>query len=174
VNADYLRVYVPLGSKLLEAEGQTRETNEPPLDYVALGFKKDSLVEQEEKNVLIDEESGTKIYEDSGKTVFANWTYASPQETMTLKYKYLLPFKINIENQNKPVDSYSLLAQKQSGSIGSKLISDINFPEDYKVEWNYPEDDIEKGENNLKFEGKLDIDKFIGIVFTKSNAILND
>jgi hypothetical protein len=174
VNAVYLPVYVPLGSKLLEADGQTRETNNPPLDYSALGFKKDPLVEKEESDVLVDEESGTKIYENSGKTVFANWTYVSPQETMTLKYKYLLPFKINIENRDKPVDSYSLLAQKQSGSIGSELISDIKFPEDYNVEWNYPEDNIKKKEGELIFEGKLDADKFVGAVFTKSNIILND
>ena len=172
VNADYMRVYVPLGSKLLEVSGQTRETNTPPLDYNALGFKKDPLVENEEKQMLIDENSGTRIYEESGKTVFANWTYVSPQETMTLKYKYLLPFKIILE-ENKPVNSYSLLAQKQSGSIGSKFISNVTFPRDYNVEWNYPEN-VKNKNSELKFETKLDIDRFVGLVFTKSKAILND
>lgn len=172
VNADYLRVYVPLGSKLLGAEGQTRENNNPPLDYEALGFKKDSLVEQEENNVLIDENSGTRIYEDSGKTVFANWTYVSPQETMILEYKYLLPFKISIDSEKNPVDSYSLLAQKQSGSIGSNFSSSIEFPKNYKIEWNYPENlNSQSGEANL--ETKLDVDRFIGLVFTKE-GILND
>jgi uncharacterized protein YukE len=172
VNADYLRVYVPLGSKLLGAEGQTRENNNPPLDYEALGFKKDSLVEQEESNVLIDENSGTRIYEDSGKTVFANWTYVSPQETMTLEYKYLLPFKISIDSEKNPADSYSLLAQKQSGSIGSNFSSSIEFPKNYKIEWNYPEN-LNSQSGEAKLETKLDVDRFIGLVFTKE-GILND
>lgn len=172
VNADYLRVYVPLGSKLLEAEGQTRENNNPPLDYEALGFKKDPLVQQEENNILIDENSGTKIYEDSGKTVFANWTYVSPQETMVLEYKYLLPFKLSIDPEENPVDSYSLLAQKQSGSIGSNFSSSINFPKNYKVEWNYPEN-LNNDGGEAKMGTKLDVDRFIGLVFTKE-GILND
>ena len=41
VNGDWMRVYVPEGSKLLEASGQTREFVSPPLDYQSLGFKKD-------------------------------------------------------------------------------------------------------------------------------------
>ena len=172
VNADYMRVYVPLGSKLLEVSGQTRETNEPPLDYDKLRFKKDSLVQKEENSITIDENSGTGIYEDSGKTVFANWTYVSPQETMTIKYKYLLPFKVDI-NENKTVNSYSLLMQKQSGSIGSSFSSDIKFPKDYNVEWSYPEN-LNKKNNASEINTKLDIDKFIGLVFTKSKAILND
>lgn len=172
VNADYLRVYVPLGSKLIRAEGQTRENNNPPLDYEALGFKKDPLVEQEENNVLIDENSGTRIYEDSGKTIFANWTYVSPQETITLEYTYLLPFKVSIDSEKNPVNSYSLLAQKQSGSIGSSFSSKVEFPKNYKIEWSYPENlNIQNGKAEL--ETKLDVDRFIGLVFTKE-GILND
>jgi len=172
VNANYMRVYVPIGSRLLDVSGQTREINDPPLNYNALGFKKDSSVENEEKQTLIDENSGTRIYEESGKTVFANWTYVSPQETMTLKYKYLLPFKISMK-EDKPVNSYSLLAQKQSGSIGSKFTSNITFPKDYNVEWNYPENEKNKN-SELKFETKLDLDRFVGLVFTKSKAIINN
>jgi len=172
VNADYLRVYVPLGSKLLEADGQTRETNNPPLDYDALGFKRDPLVEQEESNVLIDEISGTKIYEDSGKTVFANWTYVSPQETMTLTYKYLLPFKLSVNAEKNPVNSYSLLAQKQSGSIGSNFTSSVEFPKNYNIAWNYPEN-LNKKNGETALETKLDVDRFVGLVLVKE-GILND
>lgn len=172
VNADYLRVYVPLGSKLLEASGQTRETVKSPLDYDLLEFKKDPLIEKEERESIIHEESGTRIYEDSGKTVFANWTYVSPQETMTLTYKYLLPFKINFNNGEKPADSYSLLTQKQSGSIGSQFVSSIKFPKNFSIIWKYPEN-ITKESNSLKLETNLDIDRFWGIVFTKE-GIIND
>jgi hypothetical protein len=172
VNADYMRVYVPLGSKLISAEGQTRETDKPPLDYEALGFRKDPLVQKEEAGISIDENSGTKIFEEAGKTVFANWTYVSPQETMTIQYKYLLPFKITFDTNDKPADSYSLLAQKQSGSLGSKLSSKITFPKNYNAVWNYPENLDKKG-NEASMETDLKTDQFIGLVFTKE-GILND
>lgn len=172
VNDDYMRVYVPLGSKLLEVEGQTREINEDVLDYDALGFKRNPLIEKEEKGMIIDENSGTRIYEESGKTVFANWVYVSPKETVTIKYKYLLPFKINFISEEKPADSYSLLAQKQSGSIGSRFSFDISLPRDYSVIWNYPEN-LERESNKLKIETDLKTDAFFGLVFTKE-GIIND
>ncbi len=166
VNADYMRVYVPKGSELLSAEGQTREFNSPPLDYNALGFKRDPLVQMEEDSIKIDEASGTRIYEDADKTVFANWVYVSPQETVTVKYKYLLPFKIEINGENKPADAYSLLAQKQSGSVGSEFIFNISYPQKYNVLWKYP-DELKQDGNNLKIETDLKTDKFIGMALIK-------
>jgi len=163
VNADYMRVYVPKGSKLLEVEGQTREANEPPLDYDALGFKRDADVQSQENSISIDQQSGTRIYEESDKTVFANWTYVSPQETMTITYKYLLPFslfKVSIDEKQQ-ADSYSLVAQKQSGSVGSAFVSSISYPSEYDIKWSFP------NENNLETETKLDKDRFFGAVFEK-------
>lgn len=164
VNADYMRVYVPLGSKLISAEGQSREFNSPMLDYDSLKFKRDPQVQMEENSINIDEQTGTRIYEDSGKTVFANWVYVSPQETVVMKYKYLLPFKIDLNSENKPVDTYSLLAQKQSGSRGSAFDSKVIFPENYKVVWKYPDTSDISG-NELQFSGDLKRDKFVGAAF---------
>ncbi len=169
VNADYMRVYVPLGSKLLEVSGQTREIDKEPLDYTALGFKRDSDVQNEEQSMVIDPESGTKIYQEAGKTVFANWTYVSPQETMTITYKYLLPFtlfKITV-NENEQADSYSLVAQKQSGSIGSTFSSDIKYPKNYEIKWNFPSGNL-GSDNEIKNVTKLNIDRFFGAVFKKN------
>lgn len=166
VNADYLRVYVPKGSKLLEASGETREFNSPPLDYSALGFKKDPQVAMEEDSATFDQDSGTKIYEDSGKTVFANWVYVSPKESVTITYKYLLPFKVETNFKDKPADTYSLLAQKQSGSEGSKFSSIIIYPDFYKTLWKYP-DELSQENNSLKFDTDLKTDKFIGIALSK-------
>lgn len=176
VNANYMRVYVPKGSKLISAEGQTREFNSAPLDYAALKFKHDPQVEAEEESIKIDEESGTRIYEDAGKTVFANWVYVSPKEEVVVKYSYLLPFKISINDSNKPADTYSLLAQKQSGSLGSEFISSIIYPENFDLTWRYPDglindhDDLLNKKNKLKIETNLKKDKFLGMVFsTKKN-----
>lgn len=166
VNADYMRVYVPKGSKLLNVSGQTREFNSPPLDYNALGYKQDPQIKMEEDSMVIDEESGTRIYEDSGKTVFANWTYVSPQESVEIKYTYLLPFKIDVNLTTKPADTYSLLAQKQAGSMGSKFNSKIIFPDFYKILWKYPNNFNEEN-NSLNAEADLKTDKFFGMALSK-------
>lgn len=168
VNSDYMRVYVPKGSKLLEVSGQTRETNEPPLDYDALKFKKDEDVQKEENNMIIDPGSGTRIYEEKDKTVFANWTYVSPQETMTITYKYALPFKLFkvLIGEKQQADSYSLLVQKQSGSKGSSFDVKIKYPSNYEIEW-LSQDNLEKEDNVLKKEIILSRDYFAGVVFKK-------
>lgn len=171
VNANYMRVYVPKGSRLLGAEGQTREFNAPPLDYSALGYRRDPHLQIEENSAEFDEQSGTRIYEDNNKTVFANWVYVSPKETVTLTYTYVLPFKIDI-SAKRPADTYSLLVQKQSGSLGSKLVSEIHYPDSYNILWRYPEKDFSSFDNlpdNLKgirVEHMLNMDRFIGLAFT--------
>ena len=175
VNADYMRVYVPKGSKLIRASGQTNEFNSPPIDYQALGFKQDAQVAMEEDGAIVDPESGTRIYQESGKTVFANWVYVSPQETVTMKYSYLLPFKLDTNLTTKPADTYSLLAQKQSGSLGSNFSSEISYPNLYKSIWKYPSEKIsdyssvEDNKQGIKMEGDLKTDKFIGVAFEKNN-----
>lgn len=165
VNANYMRVYVPKGSTLLSVDGQTIEFNDSPLDYDKLGFKRDKDVQKEEEGMSINVASGVRTYEDAGKTVFASWTYVSPQETTVIKYKYLLPFKINFDKEN-PSSSYSLLAQKQSGSIGSEFVSEIKYPAEYNVTWKYP-NEIKQESAEIKFNADLKTDKFIGVVFLK-------
>lgn len=172
VNSDYMRVYVPAGARLLRAEGQTREVDSPPLDYDALGYTRDPQVQAEEDSAKIDPETGTKIYEDGGKTVFANWVYVSPKETVTVKYTYLLPFKIKLDSLHA-TDAYSLLAQKQSGSPGSGFSSEIDYPAAYKIIWQDPTEGVSRvdglppGETGLRIETDLKTDKFFGIDFTQ-------
>lgn len=169
VNADYMRIYVPKGSKLLEVSGQTREFEAPPLDYKALGFKSDPQLQMEENSMTIDEQSGTRIYEDAGKTVFANWTYVSPKETLEITYKYILPFKINLELKSGSINTYSALFQKQSGSIGSAISSTVTYPDSYNLVWKYPEgnvSDLADGKNGIRMDDVLTTDKFLGMAFS--------
>lgn len=166
VNSDYMRVYVPKGSQFLSVEGHTREFNNPPLDYDKLEFRRDAQVESEEQSMKIDEATGTRIYEEDNKTVFANWVYVSPKETVEIEYKYILPFRIDLSKNRDNMDSYSLLVQKQSGSIGSDLSSKIIFPSDSEIFWKYPETlSFEGGE--LNFKQVLKSDLFWGVVLKK-------
>ncbi len=138
VNSDWMRIYVPKGSQLLSAEGYTREVDSSPVDYEKLGFVKDEMVSSEEDSTTIDPYSGTRIYEDSGKTVFANWTYVSPGETLTVKYTYLLPFKLRFDDIKKPADTYSLLVQKQAGDEHSKISSEVKGLDNFDIIYSYP------------------------------------
>ena len=165
VNADYLRVYVPEGSELLSAKGATWEFPLAPLDYAALGFKKDEEIRSEEENTTIDEKSGTRISRESGKTVFGAWVYVSPQERVTVEYRYRLPFRIDVNGmrQGNP-DSYAALYQKQSGSIGSTLETVVDYPEGWKPIWQTGINLVPYG-RELKLASDLKTDKFTGVVF---------
>ena len=66
VNADYMRVYVPKNSKLLETEGQTKEFNDSPLDYDVLRFRRDPDVENEEKKMSVNPGTGVGTKTGSG------------------------------------------------------------------------------------------------------------
>ena len=164
VNSNYMRVYVPQGSQLITAKGHTREIVEPPLDYKKLKFEVHLDVLEQEQNMKTDENTGTRIYEEENKTVFANWVYVSPKETVEMEYQYLLPFKIDLGKNNEGVDTYSLLAQKQSGSDYSKFESIITYEPDMSAVWKYPEI-VDVSNKELKFSKDLKTDQFIGIVF---------
>ncbi len=163
VNSNYMRVYVPQGSQLLEASGYTRETTESPVNYDKLGFERDALVTELEESVEIDEESGTEIWDEAGKTVFANWVYVSPQEKVQISYKYRLPFKIDLNREQDKMDTYSVLYQKQSGMNTSVLRSSLKIFDNQNVFWKYP-DDFEDKNGFLEYNSNLERDRFIGAV----------
>lgn len=114
-NGDFLRVYVPLGSELVSAEGFSKEEiYSRTKDWT--GFKADLDVEIMEKNMKRDEKSGVFIFEESEKTVFGGWMYTDPGQTSTVKLAYKLPFKVLPDESG-----YSILYQKQSGHPGLRL-----------------------------------------------------
>lgn len=129
VNADYLRVYVPEGSTLIDAKGQTLETNKPPVDYEKLGFKIDKDIEWTESSMVVDEKTKTQIYKESGKTVFGNWVFVSPKEDVRLVYRYRLPKRLDRG------EDYEMVFQKQSGSKvnlnwGFSIANDVDIHSD--------------------------------------------
>lgn len=164
VNADYMRVYVPLGSILLEAKGHTIEEYAPPIDY--RGFKTDEDVQRIEKTIKIDVDSKTQVFEESGKTVFGNWVYVSPKEKVEVIYKYKLPYKINFDDYTKPAEKYSALIQKQLGSDGSKFTSTIKIPLNWQAVW-LSENMHKASENKMSIVTDLTQDRLFGIVFTR-------
>lgn len=160
VNSDYLRVYVPEGSELLSEKGATWEFPKEPLDYDALKFLRDEDVQQEEQGTVVDK-SGTRISKESGKTVFGNWVYVSPGESVTVEYRYRLPFRVRLDEAGAA--PYSLLVQKQSGSVGSAFRSNLFYPGKLFVPiW---KTGVEGSAGALSSSGVLKTDIFLGVVF---------
>jgi len=164
VNSNYMRVYVPIGSILLEASGHTLQDYEPPIDYS--DFKTDPDVAKIENTIKIDPETNTHIFEESEKTVFGNWVYVSPGETVEVIYKYKLPYKIDFDGFTKPADKYSILIQKQLGSVGSKFSGSIKLPNGWNTVWNSPELNL-KNQNESTIETDLKVDRIYGTVFER-------
>ena len=150
-NNSWMRIYVPLGSELIEAYGFW------PIDENLFEKPDDSWEIDEdliaEREAYIDKESWTKIYEDSGKTVFANWSWVDPGETVTISLKYKLPFKIDFSKKNdlsfyKKIGSYfgreknklipySLMIQKQAGTKNDLFSSNLELNGEQKIVWAY-------------------------------------
>ncbi len=164
VNSDYLRIFVPKGSKLVLVSGVTNEgifLKDPAADYY--NYLKDEKLIQIEKSKISDSETGVDTFEEADKTVFGAWVYVSPGEKVTVVYKYILPFKIDFDQKTK-TGFYSLLYQKQSGSSAVKLGQKITFPLSWQVIGNYTDDFVKK---NGEINRVLDItrDRFASVLF---------
>ncbi len=161
-NVDYVRIYVPKGSRLIRADG----FNKPEDKFFKISFdnlSKDNDLSQIEKFIGYDEKSGTKITEEFGKTAFGNWLMVEPGEEMVYTFVYQLPMSVKLFDGK--FWSHTFLAQKQSGSNPVNFTRALNLPEKYRQFWSYPSD---KSENKINFI--LDKDYYFASVFISDNA----
>lgn len=155
-NLSFLRVYAPLGAKLISNIGFDYKN----LDYpVEEKYKADEDVYNWEKNSVQDVLTGTTIGVESSKTFFGNWLNVDGGETKIVKLVYQLPFKVN------DIDRYSLTLQKQIGAQNQKFNWNFNFP-NYQIAWkNFDPDTLNT--NNLNSDIIMDKDYFLGMVLQK-------
>ena len=166
-NDNYLRIYVPQGSQLLEVSGDFIIPTPGNFRAVTQGAVADKDLIRIEKNARIDEVSGTRITQEFDRTCFANWIQIEPGETATVVFKYKLPFKINLENFETKL--YSLVWQKQSGTR-AEIESQLILPENYQTIWEYPENLVLQSNGTVKFSSILNKDKLWAVkIGTKEN-----
>ncbi|MBI1755375.1 DUF4012 domain-containing protein, partial [Candidatus Azambacteria bacterium] len=121
----YVRVYVPEGSKLLEASGNISGGVVGQIDYAKEGFRVDDDLALARATLRADEASHTDIFKESGKTVFGGWI---PEKDARIIYTYTLPFRAERD--------LSFVFQKQPGvnaflhftlvpPEGKEVISDV-------------------------------------------------
>lgn len=178
-NVDWLRVYVPLGSELISANGFI----EPDAEYLQArpeSYWEESALLKNENSAIIDPVSKTSIYQDDNKTVFANWLMVDPGESQTVIIKYRLPFKFFSEKNDKNFleqinsllnpdyshFSYSLLVQKQPGAQSSQFTSTLKLTPGSSVYWSHlPE--IKQGDG-WEIKDYLDSDKYWPILLERN------
>ena len=161
-NVSYIRAYVPLGSRLIAAEGYDSWFFNALLDPIE-GSQADPLWQEIEKNQEIHEDSEVRIFREGNKTVFSNWIGIEPGEEKVVKLKYILPFKLEI-NEEEPIASYSLVAQRQPGSENRSLAGQISFPDKWQAIWRHATNSTVS--EDLKYRMDLDKDKVVGVIFT--------
>lgn len=158
-NVNWLRVYVPLGSELLSADG----FSSPSAQYFDAPddeWQDNEFIAQTEGKALTNANGTTKIYSENNKTVFADWTMIDPGQTAEINLIYKLPFDILTVQQrgdfmsrlNKWLNPgknnfypYSILFQKQPGAKESRVFYKLILPPKLKTIWS--SFDTEKMEN---------------------------
>lgn len=174
-NVDWMRIYTPEGSQLISATG-FKSPDQSLFEIPDPKSEQDPDL-QNERQASIDVATGTKIYIEKNKTVFANWSMVDPGETTIITFQYKLPFKIRMQApavvgwrailkkfiEIDPSSQYSLLIQKQPGALTTKVQSSLTFENDVDIYWGRPVEAINK--NGWNFSTTLDTDKYTAILF---------
>jgi len=142
-NLDFVRIYVPKGSKLLKDEGFANvptEKFEKPAEHLLPDFDLQTISGQ----TFVKENSQTIINNELNKTVFGNWIQVDPEETKTAFFQYVLPYKLKYS-------SNPLLK-----------IAGLDSPQNYSVYWQK-----QSGQKNTDYEISLSADQQIAITSLK-------
>ena len=157
-----MRVYVPQGSVLVKAAGFNQpDEKEFKKDQAYLDLSDDLKTEFAAQTDL---DSQTRIYEENGKTVFANWLTLDQGGSQDLLLVYRLPFKMNLKDFSLSSGnrSYNLLVQRQPGMTEGEFSSKVAYPEGLSPKSAYPENLLSNG---LNFQANLNQDLFYNINF---------
>lgn len=154
-NKSFLRILVPQGSTLLSNTGFTQtEIGLPD----RTNMKEDPDVLLWEKQSVKDLLTGTIIGQEAGKTFFGNWLEVAGGETKSVTITYKLPFTV------EKLDHYSVLIQKQPGSLNQELSYTLDFPNYFMVWKNF---DSQISNHSLNKKLLLNKDLFIALVLDK-------
>jgi hypothetical protein len=146
-NVDYVRIYTPRGSELISASGFT-PPEEELFEFTEEEWTVADALFFTESTKRAHTQTGTDIFEESGKTVFGNWVQTKPSATSTYAFSYKLPFTIealeapdNLLTKAQSwigvpkTSSYTLTLQKQSGILDRKIEVDITLPDSLDAIW---------------------------------------
>jgi hypothetical protein len=174
-NVDWMRIYTPEGSQLISATG-FKSPDQSLFESPDPKSEQDPDL-QNEREAITDIISGTKIYTEKNKTVFANWSMVDPGETTVITLQYKLPFQIRVESppvsnwksflkkfiEIETSNQYSLLVQKQPGALSTNIQSILTLDNSINVYWGRPQESITQ--NGWNFNTPLNTDIYTAILF---------
>lgn len=156
-NIDYLRVYIPKNSKILNISGYT-DKEEKTLNQDIAKYSQDTDLKAIESTLNHNEDWDIDTFEESGKSVIGGWVVTKPRETSQIMIEYELPFAF------KSYDIYSLILQKQAGTLGVKYEYSFELESKKKVMWMQSSLDLQKTDKGYKVTDKpLRTDEYIGV-----------
>ncbi len=135
-NKNYIRVYVPKGSEFLEIQGAKKRDIRAFADYGSPNYAMDPDLSLVENSYIKEFESGTDIFEESGKTVFGNWIFTEPGQESVLTIKYKLPFSVKLPELSGGglPGNQTISSPAASASLDiRRLISAENFSFNYRL-----------------------------------------
>jgi hypothetical protein len=179
-NVDYVRLYVPEGSQLIDVTG-FNPPDQKLFKEVYSGYQPDEYLKKIQGDVTIDSKTGTSVNNELSKTVFGNWIQVEPGQSETITFSYRLPFKIgDLKTKptlNKFIDSfkdsnnsnllnYSLLVQRQSGASKTQLKSYLFLPDSLKIKWinNTDGSSAVISEKGVNFSTELNTDQYYAVI----------
>ncbi len=167
-NKNYIRIYVPIGSKLLEAGGFD---SFPEKDYVkpTYGSQEFGKLLELQGRISVDKASGIEMFDEMGKTTYAGWQEINPGEEKIVYIKYQLPFSLSFESlgsflnglfrdDSNRISSYSIIYQKQSG-IESQIEFNYKWSDALKLVWSNLENFNSTREFSRDFANGFILDK---------------
>lgn len=120
INKNYLRILVPQESQLISAVGFNQ------YDYYKSevpGMRTDPDLAIWDKGHV---QSDVLIHQEGNKTEFSGWVITDALSQKIITITYILPFKLQLTALDG-IQSYSLLLQKQSGSLPWEFQATINL-----------------------------------------------
>ncbi len=177
-NVNWLRVYVPGGSRLLSASGLI------PPDQSYFEYPEEEWLESQfleaEKLAVTDPASGFKVYQEKDKTVFAGWVMTDPGQTAEITLVYELPVDFFHKSESAGLLTrlnqllnpemraswpYSLLVQKQPGARPSSFSSRLELSEPLDVSWRHPAS--LPWQQGWRIDTELNADKYFSVLLKR-------
>jgi hypothetical protein len=170
-NVNYLRLYVPQGSELLEATGFAAPPGEL-FKKVGEGYAPDKDLERVQGAVYVDPKSGTRINNEFGRTVFGNWIMVDPGQEAVVTFKYKLAKKLAMPEGGSDLfralgladkfSTYTMLVEKQPGAKNTAFESYVKLSGEKTAA--RVGAGVALQNDGWQYEANLDGDKYWGVV----------
>ena len=177
-NVTYLRLYVPEGSKLIQASGDIKPPAPSFFDIPPEGCSPDQTLAAVEGPIMHDPNSGADVNNEFGRTVYGVWTQTDPGASSTVSFDYQLPFTVSPVTPAPTVSQqlglsapqvasapFGLVIENQSGAVNTEINSTLKLPTGWYPSYASPEGIASP--DGWSFTSDLNATKIIGAIISR-------